>query len=165
MTFENLESVPLGASAVTFDAVNTSSRQSPNVEHLAPISFRDAVSAWSARRFTANGVGDTRVTVTLEQGTITERALEVDDGVRGMLKREQATEYEARVKVAVRAIGPNGQVRAEAVAEAWQRRTLGENATFTDQQTLLYEMVEATVMAIDTQVLAEMQQRFANYLL
>ncbi len=165
LSFENLETVALGASSVTLTFASAPSRQPPHVEHMSPVSFCDVVSAWSNRRFAANGVGNTRVVVTLELGTITERALDVDDGVRGMLKREQATEYEARVKVAVRALGPDGQQRAEAVAEAWQRRTLGENATLADRQTLLFEMVEATVMAMDAQLMPEMRQRFADYVL
>ena len=142
-----------------------SNRRPPNVEHLAPLSFNDAVTAWADQRFEPNGVGDTVIEVTVDHATITERALDVDGGIRGMLKKEQAVEYEARLSVSVRAVGPSGQQRSATSAEVWRTQTVGEDATMADKQKVLFDMIEASVRAMDAKLIPDFRRYFANYVL
>lgn len=165
LTFENLEPLSFGASGVSFAAGSGASGPASEEVRLSPTSVRDAVDRWASRRFVANGVGATRVVVSLEEGSITERALEVGSGLRGLFKDEQSVEYEVRIKVVVRAFGPDGQQRADAASEAWQTRTLGEDADTAEKQMALFEMIEATILAMDRELMPGLQTYFSDYLL
>jgi len=160
-----LPAISLGASSVAFADETGAAAPASDAERLAPTSVRDAVAVWASRRFVANAVGETRVVVSLEEGSITERALDVESGLRGLFKNEQSVEYEVRVKVIVRAIGPDGQQRADAASEAWQARTLGEDADIAEKQMALFEMIEATILAMDRELMPGLQTYFADYLL
>ena len=155
----------MGVGRVEIKSAPLSPRQPPNVEHLSPVSFEEAVAAWTKRRFNANGVGTTRLVIALNTGTLIERKLAVDSGLRGLLTNEQALEYEGRIQVTLTAVGSGGDVRAEASSEVWQTRTMAENATPGEQQMLLYEMVETLVQSLDKEIIPEMQKYFGDYIL
>jgi hypothetical protein len=165
LTFANLTPIALGAQALKMNVATPVSRQPPNVEHLSPVSFNDAVTAWADRRFEPNGVGDTVIEITVEEGSIIERALDVDGGIRGMLKKEQAAEYEARLKLTIRAVGPDRGQRASAAAEVWRTQTIGEDASLSDRQAALLAIVEETVNAMDTRLMPDFRRYFADYIL
>ena len=165
LSFANLEPIAIGVMAVDVKTNTFPSRLAPNVEHLSPVSFDEALTAWAEARFVPYGVGSIRLEVSLQTGTIHERRLTVDRGLGGLFKNEQAVEYEARIQVTMKAIGPDGVRHAEVESEAWQIRTLPEIATPTDRQLLLFEMVETTIHSMDRQIIPEFRQYFFAYIL
>ena len=165
LSFANLEPIAIGVSNVEVMDAPVLSRQPPNVEHLSPVSFEEAINAWANRRFAANGVGSTRLTVALNSGSLVENQLTTNRGLRGLLTNEQATEYEGRIHVTLRAIDRDGIVRGETSAEVWLTRTMAEDASHEERQMLLYEMVETLVQSLDDQIISEMRQHFGTYLL
>ena len=165
LSFSKLEPIALGAASVSLEEQAKLSRQSPNVEHLSPVSFEEAIAAWSRARFLPNGVGTTRIRIIIERGTIIERPLDVDGGLRGMLKVEKETEYEARIKVAVVAEDSDGRERARVGAEVWKLRTVPEGISAFEKQKVLLEMVEATVLALDQKLVTELRSYFSDYVM
>ena len=165
LSFVNLTPISVGIANVAVETGSLPSRQPPNVEHLSPVSFGEAVRAWSKARFVSNGVGSVRLLIELETGAIREQRLNVDRGLGGLLKNEQAIEYEARVQVVIKAIGLDGVVYAEVKAETWQTKTLPESASSLDRRTLLFEMVEATMQAMDQKIIPEFRKYFSTYIL
>ena len=165
LSFANLEPIALGVAHVEIKPAPLSPLQPPNVEHLSPVSFEEAVTGWANRRFSANGVGPTRFVVELNSGSLIERRLAVDSGLRGLLTNEQAIEYEGRIQVTLMALDGGGVVQAEASSEVWQTRTMAENVTPDDRQMLLYEMIETLVQSLDKEIIPEMRQYFGDYVL
>ncbi len=165
LSFANLQPINLGAESVRVQPGPLMSRQFPNVEHTAPVSFESALRAWSSARLRANGVGNIRILVELESASLTERRLPTDSGLTGLLKNEQAVEYEARIQVSIKAVDATQTVRAQAESEVWHTRTMAEDADAGERQLLLYEMVEATMFALDDEIVPELNRHFSDFVL
>lgn len=158
---------PLAIDAVELDVKIKSvpPREPPYVDDMAPVSFAETVPAWARQRLVPAGSGVNLLEVTLVEGSITEQNLEIDGGIRGAFKKEQAFEYEARAKVLIRLIDPTGREHARATAEAWRKQTASEDTEHPEKRQIWFDLVEAVMKDLDARVAQQVRLNFGRFLL
>lgn len=159
-TFRHLAPVNIDAASLDVQIVYKSPLRSPNVEHLSPTTFPKAIRTWSSQRFTLTGNRADRLVVILDEGSITEKALQVDTGLTGKFKKEQAVEYEAVLEVRVQVVNAEGAVRAEASGRAWRTQTAPEGISDYDRRMLWLTMIENAFNILDKDIVAEIKRVF-----
>lgn len=124
---------------------------SPNVEHIMPVSPEAAAVRWAKDRVKPMGrSGYARIVI--KDGAVTQQKLATDKGLTGLFKEEQAERYDGSLDVAVQILDERHFVVADVVARATRSRTLPEGITINERDRALYEISEAMIKDIDTQM-------------
>lgn len=160
ITFTHLPFIQLESASLQVVNQYRPPLRSPNVEHLSPVTFENAVRSWAQHRLRPTGVGRDQIVVTLTEGSITEKVLPTDTGITGAFKKEQAVEYEAVADVVVQLVESDGTVRAEATGRAWHSQTAGEKLSDHDRNMIWIGMIEKTLNELDTRIEAGIRQYF-----
>jgi hypothetical protein len=135
----------------------------PQVGHLAPMPYDQAVRAWAEARFRPTGASVNTLRVTMREGAIVEQVLPIKRGIRGWFKKEQSVQYDATLSVDVAVVDANGAVLATAQGTSKQSQTLLEGATTDDKRAAWASMVKATFAALDTALDGPLRQNLGQY--
>lgn len=164
VTFEHLRQLQVDAARIDIEQLYKSPLRSPNVEHLSPLSFRKAINTWSARRFVTNVNSPNHILISVKESSITSKALPMNTGISGALKKEQEFEYESVLDMTLQLVSPNGTVLADVASRIWQQRTVTEGLSQYEQRMVWLEMVEGAVNELDRQLETRLRQNFSDYI-
>lgn len=131
----------------------------PNIEHLMPVSPENATVRWAQDRLRPVGrSGFARVVI--KDAKVVEAALKTDKSFTGMFKQEQAERYDGSLDVAIQILDERHFPVADVVARATRTRTVPEGVSLNERDRVLYEISEALISDINTQ----MEQLIPTYL-
>lgn len=128
-----------------------SSGRRPNVEQTMPISPEAATVRWAQDRLRPIGrTGYARVVI--KDAKVVEVPLKVEKGLGGMFKEQQAQRYDAALDVAIQVLDERHFPVADVVARATRSHTVSEDATLNERDKVLYDMTDALIHDIDSQM-------------
>lgn len=131
----------------------------PNIEHMMPVSPENATVRWAQDRLRPVGrSGFARVVI--KDAKVVEASLKTDKSFTGMFKQEQAERYDGSLDVAIQILDERHMPVADVVARATRTRTVPEGVSLNERDRVLYEISEALISDINTQ----MEQLIPTYL-
>lgn len=164
VTFEQLSRLNVDAANLDLNVLYEPPLRSPNVEHLAPLSFQTALNTWASRRFVKDPNSGNTIIIRVKEGSITEKALPISTGITGAIKKEQQFEYESVLEVEFRLVGPGGSPIGDVTSRVWQRTTVTEGISDFEKRLVWLELVEKSVNELDAQLEQRFRQQFTNYI-
>ncbi|MDX2143170.1 MAG: hypothetical protein SFV19_07435 [Rhodospirillaceae bacterium] len=162
--FADLTAYKTDATSIAIDIEDRTSREYPQVGHLAPTTFEQAVRTWADRRFQLTGNSVNTLRITLREGRVTEKLLPIEKGVRGMVKKEAATEYEAALSLEVAIVDANGNAIARADSATWVSRTLLEGTTTPQKEAAWVEMISTCFDNVDRELKGRYREYMSRYI-
>ncbi len=156
------ESGVFNVDATSFEIVvqDQTLRAYPQVGHLSPATYEQALRVWANQRFQLTGNSVNKLRITLREGRITEKILPIQKGIRGWFKKEEAVQYDGSLNLEIAIIDPNGAVLTKAEAAASVSQTMIEGATQPQKEAVWVSMINTTFDNADR----ELKGRFAESL-
>lgn len=142
LTFTHLPPIRLDATSLEIVDAYTPPLTAPNIEHRMPVAPAAAARRWAQDRLVPAGDAG-RITVTIEDASVTETVLPRTRGVRGTVTTDQSERYDARLFVRVAIANPGGI--GEVSAEATRSRTVLEGLSLNDREKVWFEITEALI--------------------
>lgn len=163
--FSHLKPLVLDVSSVEFISRYSSPLKEPNVEHLMTISPERAASQWVHDRLAITGNTSYQAIFLIRQAPVVKRQLVFDRGMLGFLKKEQAEYYEARLDVSLEIReARTGKMLSEATTTVDRSRTVSEDITTNERDTIWLSMVEALIMDMDSTLEGAIHRYLDKYL-
>ncbi len=100
----------------------------------------------------------------IRDASATETALKRTGGVRGAFTTDQAERYDAAITISVHILDSLGNELANASATARYSRTVAEDVTLNERESVWYRMTTAMMHALDKALEGEMKKSLAAYL-
>jgi hypothetical protein len=158
--FADLTVYKVDATSLNLDNQDRTPREYPEVGHLSPTTFEQALRTWADQRFLLTGNSVNTLRITLREARVTEKLLPIEKGVRGMVKKEASSEYEARLNLEVAIVDANGNAIARADGSTWVSRTVLEGITTPQKQATWVEMINNAFDNVDR----ELKGRYRDYM-
>jgi hypothetical protein len=136
----------------------------PNVEHEFPVTPAGAAARWGADRIAVAGA-EGKARFVIVEAAVRETTLEKRRGVVGAFYVDQEYRYDGVLEVMVEVRSPRGFRNAFATARASYSRTVPEDITVNDRMQVFYEITEALMRSLDTELEQNIRQHLAPYLL
>ncbi|MSO98471.1 MAG: hypothetical protein EXR11_09680 [Rhodospirillaceae bacterium] len=152
------------ATSLDIDIQDRTPREYPQVGHLSPTTFEQALRTWADQRFQLTGNSVNKLRVTMHEARVTEKILPVERGVQGWLKKEEATEYEAVLHLELAIIDPNGEVLSHADGSTWVSRTLLEGTTRPQKEAAWVEMINTAFDNVDRELKGRLREYMSRYI-
>ena len=162
--FSEAAAYKVDATSVDIIVQDQTPREYPQVGHLAPKTFEQALRAWVTQRFQLTGNSVNRLRITLREGRITEKILPIQKGVRGWFKKEEAVAYDGALSFEVAIIDANGSVVSKAEAAATVGRSLTEGATRPDKEAAWAEMINTAFENTDRELSVRLKESMSRYI-
>ncbi|MCR9257041.1 MAG: hypothetical protein NXI16_13220 [Alphaproteobacteria bacterium] len=162
ITFASQPTIQLSVSRIDATSPYQEPGLEPNVEHLAPVSFKGEAMEWAAERLTSAG-GLVTATLVIEDASIVKEDLKTDQGLTGAFKTEQAERYTASVRARVEIREASGAQRGVASAFAQRSSTLPEDRTLLDQERLLHALIADSLADLDLQMEQAIRDNLPRY--
>lgn len=154
----------IDAAALDVERVFRSTLQTPQVEHLFPVSPEQAMEQWARDRL--QPVGTTRrIRVRILDASVKEIELPRTPGLRGAFTTDQAQRYDATAELTVDLMGERGFPERSITAKAFRSRTVPENITPNDRERIWYELTEALMADLDTELEKQIRANFGFYVM
>lgn len=158
LNFSNLTPIKLNVASIEVIDDYTPPMQAPNVEHLFATPFYDAVQLWAKQRLGMAGPeGFVRLTIT--EASVKEVSLPIEQGLRGMLTRQQAYRYDARLAVQLEADAPGVDSRGYITVVAERSRTIVEGVSLAEKERAWHEITKSIMDDLDKSVERSLRQR------
>jgi hypothetical protein len=138
--------------------------KAPNVEHESPLLPAAALKRWIADRIAAAGTGR-RVRVTIEDASITETLLPINQDLKASFTTEQAARLEGSVALEVEVLDAEGSQLAMVRAKSARTRGLPEDATLRERDEVMFQLTEDLANDIDQIMSERIPAQFAAYLI
>ncbi len=123
----------------------------PNYEQMMPVSPEAAAIRWAKDRLRPMGrSGYARVVI--KNASVIQTPLKTDKGFTGMFKEEQAFRYDGTLDIDVQILDDRHMPLADVTAQATRSRTTGEGITVNERDRDLYEISEALIKDVDSQM-------------
>jgi len=125
----------------------------PYIEQQFPISPAETAAQWGHDRLQAAGGSGTAV-YTVLRGDAIDVHLNNDDssGMFGQFTTPQSDRYDLTIAVKLEILDPSGRVVASVHANATQSHTVAADATLNDRERLWFDMTEATMKDLNSQL-------------
>ena len=127
----------------------------PHVEHLFAVKPIDAVRRWAGERLAASGAAGV-ARVVIKRASVVEVPLKRTTGVRGWLTTDQTERYDGVIEVAIDIHDGNGRTRGEVSSRVQRSRTVPEDISLHDRETMWFQLTEAMMndlnAALETQI-------------
>ena len=163
MTFANLQPLQLDVARVEVVSKYQPPTQAPHIEYDMPVAPENAIKRWVQDRLKPIGrTGVLRVTILDAQAT--ENPLKMDTGVKSVFEKQQAARVDVAVEVRLEILDERQFPIAEAAAKAARSRTLPEGLKLNERDTILYELVEGTMLEFNTNIDPYIRTSFARWL-
>ena len=163
MAFANRDVIPVDVTAIDVRVTDTTPKSYPFVGYRAAIPYDQAIKAWAAQRFNANGNSVNTLRITLQRGSITEKLLPITKGLAGLFKKEQSAEYTGTLEVELAIIDPAGQVVTVTDGKSWASQSVREDATTPDREAAWMSVIKTTFDNLDLEILPRMRQVMGSY--
>lgn len=162
LTYGHYGVIDLDVATIEFVPLYVAPQTPPHVEHLSPASPLAAMERWTKDRLRAVG-RDGYARVLVSNASIIETPLQVTGGVRGWFTTDQAARYDAVIEVEIQVRDAGNVQRAFTRARAERSRSVPENASIVDRETVLFQLVEATTTEINTELDRSIRQYLQRY--
>lgn len=139
----------------------------PNIDHILTNSPASVMTAWAEDRLEAGGQPGGAIAVySILDGSIVEKELpKTQQGLQGVFTRAQAFQYDGHLAVELIIRSPQGMSDGMVRGEVRTTRTLHEDATETERQTLWNDMVQAMASEVAGQLERNLPVGFNRYIL
>ena len=136
----------------------------PHVEHESPLLPAAVLKRWIADRVAAGGT-ERRVRVTIEDASITETLLPINQDFAASFTTEQAARLDASVALQIELLDARGFQLAMVRAKSARARSLPEDATLRERDEVLFQLTEDLANDIDQIMSERIPDQFAAHLI
>ena len=162
MTFANLQALQLDVARVEIVSKYQPPAQAPHIEYDMPVSPENAIKRWVQDRLQPVGKSGT-LRVTILDAQATDNPLKVDTGVKSLFEKQQVSRVDVSVEVLLQILDERQFAVAEASAKASRSRTMPEGLKLNERDSILYDLVEATMLEFNTNMDPYMRTSFARW--
>ncbi|SLN25519.1 hypothetical protein [Oceanibacterium hippocampi] len=162
ITFAHKPQIRLAVSAITVRESYLPPLKAPNVEHEFPVTISQAARRWIADRLVAVG-GPGVATVDIVQASAVETELPKQGGVKGLVTKQQAQQYDATLKVEITVQEPSG-AGGFAAAETVRTISVPENITLNERDKAYYRLTEGVMNDFDMVMEDKIRQFLGAYI-
>ncbi len=134
----------------------------PHVEHLAPVQPEEAMRRWVRDRLEATRPNG-RARVTIKDARIVEVPLELTRGIRGFFTTDQSERYDAALEVVVEILDLRGLPQGFVRVRAERSRTVSEDASLADRERVWFEITEALMNELNTELESSIRKHLARF--
>jgi hypothetical protein len=163
MTFTHLPPIALDVATIEVVRLFEPNLKSPHVEHEMPVAPLKAVERWVEDRLRAAGTGG-HAKVTIRDASVVEARLKSAGGIKSAFTAEQAERYDAKISVEIEAVGDRGLRAANAIATSTRSRTISEDATLRERESLWFELTEKLMQDFDRTFEAQIREHLTAFL-
>lgn len=129
-----------------------------------PIPPAVAARQWANDRLVPAGDSGT-VTFTITQASVIESSLERTTGVRGVVTTDQSERYDGKLAARITITNPARRLNGEVSAEATRSRTVPENLTLNQRDKVWFEMSEALINDLNSELEKAINQFLQPFLI
>lgn len=135
----------------------------PNVEHKFPVTPEQAITAWVNDRLKAAGSSKTMV-VNITDASVVQEKLPTTQGMKGILKDEQAFKYVARMALELKIYGASAISIADTQINATRHITLAESTTLAERDQAYYTLTKQLMEDVNAELEKTIHQYLSNYI-
>ncbi len=163
LSYSHLAPYRLNVGRVEIASEYQSPMRDPHVEHVMPVSPEAAIKRWAQDRL--RPVGTTgAVRVVIRDARVVEVPLQVDRGIGGLFKSEQAQRYDANVELVLQALDERNMPKNEIVARTQRSRTVTEGITLNQRDRIWFDLVDDMMKDLSAQLDSLIPQYFNEYI-
>lgn len=162
-TFQHLPPISLDVAEIDIVHLFEPPLKAPHIEHEMPVPPHIAVERWVVDRLRASGTSG-RAVITIRDASVIEAPLKAIGGIKGTFTTEQSERYDAKVEVEIEATGGKGLRAANAIATSIRNRTVSENISLRQRQTIWYELTEKLMRDFDRTFEAQIRKHLTAFL-
>ncbi len=151
ITFQNQAPISLDVSDIAVEVAYVAPAAPPNVDHLLPVLLSDAAQQWARDRLRAGGASF-RARYVVQDASVVAVPLKTSSGLTGLVTKDQAERYDARVAVELLIYDSQGRQVATAQSQAVRSRSVREDITLTERDQVWYDMVKTIMAELDDQL-------------
>jgi len=151
ITFQDQAPIGLDVSDVAVEVAYVAPAVPPNVDHLFPVLLSDAAQQWARDRLRAGGASF-RARYVVQDASVVAVPLKTSSGLTGLVTKDQAERYDARVAAELLIYDSQGRQVASAQGQAVRSRTVREDITLTERDQVWYDMTKAIMADLDEQL-------------
>lgn len=160
LTYEHLGAFKLDVSTLEIVDAYQPKLGPPNVDHSMPLAPAAAARQWASDRLKSTGSSGRRAVFTIEDGAVTETALERQTGVRGVLTIDQSERYDGVLAVRLEVFDLTGKRLGLAETRARRDKSVKESATLNERDEVWFQMTKSLVEDLN----AEMDRAIPSFL-
>lgn len=164
ITFRNQPQFRFDAAEVELVKAYKSPLKAPNVEHESPLLPAAVLRRWIADRVVAAGA-ERRVKATIEDASITETLLPINQDFEASFTTEQAARLDASLALRIELLDARGFQLAMVRAKSARARSLPEDATLRERDEVMFQLTEDLANDIDAIMSERIPDQFAAYLI
>ncbi len=162
LTFSHHEPINLNVARLDIDERYIPPLKSPNVEHIFTTSPAKAIRQWAKDRLRPVGDSGT-VRLVIRDASAVETRLEIRQGVRGALTKDQSERYDVELDVVLEVLDESGRQLAFANAEAMRAQTVREDISIYDREAVFLELVRLLIEDVNAQLEKNISQFLVNF--
>ena len=164
ITFTDRPPIKLDAARIELVEEFVAAADPTHVEHLFPVAPAVAARRWVQDRLLPVGNART-VRVTLVNAGAIETPLQTKTGVEGFFTTEPERRYEVQVEMRIEILSEGSRyVESYARSAASIARTVPEDATLEERDSILYHLTEDTLRTLDKEFSATIERHLASYI-
>ena len=151
ITFQHLPPIKLDVGEIKYVSEFKASLAPPHVEHELPVKIDQSVQRWTRDRLTSTGNPGAYAVVTLKDASVIAKKLEKKTGLSGFFTNDQSDQYDFHVSAEIKIVTVNGS-KGFAAAEAFQSKTVSEDATLNERDQMFFVKTETLMREFNTQM-------------
>lgn len=139
------------------------SSKPPHIENDLPVPPTAMIQQWTQDRLIPIGKTGYAV-VTIEEASVTEKALKRTRGMQGFFTVDQSEQYEGRLFVKVEVFDEQGNAQGSAYARAQGSQTVPENITLGQRRKIWIHMMENIMNKLDEELDRNLKTHLGQYI-
>lgn len=151
ITFQDKAPISLDVSDVAVEVAYVAPATPPNVDHLFPVLPSNAAQQWARDRLRPGGASF-RARYVVQDASVVEVPLKKSSGLTGIVTKDQAERYDARIAVELLIYDSQGRQVAAAQGQAVRSRSVREDITLTERDQVWYDMTKTMMSELDEQL-------------
>jgi hypothetical protein len=162
ITFKHRPPIELDVAEIRIVEGYRNSTAPPHVETEFPVPPMRMARRWAEDRLVAVGTEGV-LTYTIVDARVVEEPLEKTTGLTGMVTVDQSERYMAKLVVEMSGVKFSPRQTASATTAVERSRTVAEDVTLNERETVWYKMTETMAADLDAQLEAAVGQYFGNF--
>lgn len=163
ISYAHLPAISLDVARIEVENRYRPPATAPNVEHRFPVSLAATTLNWGQDRLRPVGAGGV-ARVVLRRASVVEVPLKRTKGVRGVFTTDQSERYDAVLDVMVEVLDATGSRRATVESTARRSRSVPENLSVNQRDTVWFEMTEALMADLNRSLEAQIRTHMKDWL-
>ncbi|MGB0670987.1 MAG: hypothetical protein ACPGNT_05785 [Rhodospirillales bacterium] len=134
----------------------------PHVDHLFPVTPTAALTQWAKDRLRATGSQGVARFIILDAG-VKESELKKTEGIKGAFTVDQSERYDAGAEAMLEILDDAGISLKFTSARVTESRTIAEDATLNERETLWFSLTEDLVKGFDAAILQQFKSHLQGF--